>query len=320
MIPKKQIPKEKSNLHPRSKHKEHYDFSKLIEVNPSLKPFVGPNKYGNESINFFDPKAVKELNKAILFLYYEIHFWEIPDAYLTPPIPGRADYLHHVADLLGAEKRGKIPTGSKVKVLDIGVGANCIYPLIGNKVYNWSFVGTDIDSNSVESAQNIVSKNQLKNEIEIRLQKEKKNMFSNIIAEGEHFDLTICNPPFHASKEEALAGSRRKIKNLTSKKVKHPKLNFGGKANELWCEGGEKEFIRNMIEESKKFSNSCFWFTSIVSKEDHLQNAYSTLKKFGALEVKTIPMGTGNKKSRILAWTFLNPKQQKIWMQSRWNM
>jgi 23S rRNA (adenine1618-N6)-methyltransferase len=277
MNAKQEAPKEKSNLHPRSKHKERYDFDSLIKTCPELKGYVEPNKYGNESINFFDPEAVKTLNKALLMHFYEVKYWDIPKDYLTPPIPGRADYLHHVADLLADERKGKIPKGEQIQVLDIGVGANCIYPLVGHKLYGWSFVGSDIDSKAMNSAKNILSENRdFKNYISLRFNSNEQSIFDGIINKDERFDLVICNPPFHASKEEAMAGSRRKIKNLTSKKVKTPKLNFGGQSNELWCEGGEKRFMNSMIQESKKHSMSCFWFTSIVSNEDNLQNAYSS--------------------------------------------
>jgi len=32
-----------------------------------------------------------------------------------------------------------------VRGLDIGTGASAIYPLLGARVYGWSFLGTDID-------------------------------------------------------------------------------------------------------------------------------------------------------------------------------
>lgn len=318
MDSKKEQVVEKSNLHPRSLHKEPYDFKALIATLPELSQFVGPNKYGNESINFFDPVAVKALNKALLMHFYKISFWDIPKDYLTPPIPSRADYLHYVADLLGAEKKGIIPLGKKIAVLDIGVGANCIYPLVGHQIYGWTFVGSDIDIKALEAASKIIKQNKnLSEVIELRLQKESTAYF-NVIGQQERFDLSICNPPFHSSLEEARAVSTRKIKNLTAKRVKNPILNFGGMSNELWCEGGEKTFLLNMIKESLRYRSACFWFTTIVSKETLLQQCYSALKKTGALEVRTIPMGTGNKKSRILAWTYLSPKQQKEWMLSKW--
>ena len=121
MIVKRVHPKEKLILHPRNKHRERYNFKLLIKTCPELKPFVFINKFDDESIDFFNPEAVKILNKALLKQYYNIDYWDVPKGYLCPPIPGRADYIHYIADLLGESNNGKIPTGKKLKVLDIGV-------------------------------------------------------------------------------------------------------------------------------------------------------------------------------------------------------
>jgi 23S rRNA (adenine1618-N6)-methyltransferase len=56
-----------------------------------------------------------------------------------------------------------------------------------------------------------------------------------------------------------------------------------------------------------------------VSKESNLKSAYMELRKAEAKQVKTIPMGQGNKISRIAAWTFLTPELQKKWVKDRWN-
>jgi 23S rRNA A1618 N6-methylase RlmF len=52
--------------------------------------------------------------------------------------PGRLDYIHYIADLLQKQQRYH-PKGHTVQGLDIGIGANCIYPIIGNAEYGWSF-------------------------------------------------------------------------------------------------------------------------------------------------------------------------------------
>ena len=256
--PKRQHSKVKAKLHPRNRHRERYDFKALIKSYPGLAPFVLLNKYQDESINFADPIAVKVLNKAILRHFYDLVFWEIPDGFLCPPIPGRADYLHHIADLLAKSNEGKIPRGENVKCLDIGVGANCVYPIIGVKEYGWSFVGSEIDPVSVASAQKIVKNNPtLEGKVEIRLQSKAKSFFRGIIQEGEHFDVSVCNPPFHASMAEAKAASQRKVTNLKGQKTKVAVQNFGGKNRELWTEGGEKQFIQDMITESREFADNC---------------------------------------------------------------
>lgn len=309
----------KNKLHPRNKHRTSYDFKKLIAACPDLTPFVQLNKYENESIDFHNPEAVKLLNKALLIAYYDLKYWDIPNGYLCPPIPGRADYIHYAADLLSEANKENIPKGNRIKCLDIGVGANCIYPVIGNKEYGWSFVGSDIDEVSIQSCNKIISENEfLKNKIEIRKQTDVNSIFKNVIQKDEYFDLTICNPPFHSSAEEANAGTFRKLKNLKKKNPNKTVLNFGGKNNELWCKGGEVQFVNNMIEESLLYRSSCFWFTTLISKEAHLKKIKPLLKKANAKEIKIIPMGQGNKISRIVAWSFLSIKQQKIWSEMRW--
>ena len=238
---------------------------------------------------------------------------------MCPPIPGRADYIHHIADLLGENNLDSIPVGEKITCLDIGVGASCIYPIIGVTEYGWNFIGSDIDAKSLATAEHIINSNpSLKNKIECRLQKNPTAIFHGILGEKEKIDVSICNPPFHSSIEEAQKGTRRKIKNLSGKKVKIPELNFGGIPHELIYDGGEQRFIQNMIWESRKFAENCYWFSTLVSKQSNLHGIYKLLQKVEANLIKTIPMGTGNKATRIVAWTFLSSEEQKAWRDKRW--
>ena len=309
----------KSILHTRNKHRNRYDFKKLIVSCPSLSDYVLINKYGNESIDFFNPKAVRLLNRALLKHFYGIINWDIPKNYLTPPIPGRADYIHYIADLLGDSNFGKIPKGSNIVCLDIGVGANCIYPIIGNSEYGWSFIGSDIDDISIKSANSIIESNStLKGNIDLRLQTNRNDIFNGVIKQDELIDVSICNPPFHNSPEDARKGTIRKLSNLKKKAISNPVLNFGGKSNELWSKGGEKQFVKEMIMQSKRISSSCLWFTTLISKESTLKNAYKLLQKVDVVDVKTIPMSQGNKSSRIVAWTYFGKKEQNKWAKKRW--
>jgi 23S rRNA (adenine1618-N6)-methyltransferase len=312
-------PSEKKELHPRNIHRSSYDFKQLINCCPELAPFVSKNRWGNESVNFADPDAVKMLNRALLKLSYGITFWDIPKDYLCPPIPGRADYIHYIADLLGSCNEGKIPKGTSVAVLDVGVGANCIYPIIGTHEYGWRFTGSDIDSVSISSAQKIISSNpSLAGGIDIRLQKKATDLFKGIIKPGELFDITMCNPPFHASEENAQAANARKRNNLNTNDSSSTTLNFGGQSNELWTQGGEPSFVRRMIDESSRNQNSCLWFTTLISKKATMEGVYKTLKRVKALQVKTINMAQGQKTSRVIAWSFFDKERQKKWVSERW--
>jgi 23S rRNA (adenine1618-N6)-methyltransferase len=259
------------------------------------------------------------LNQALLKLYYKIKHWEIPEGYLCPPIPGRADYIHYLADLLANSNDGVIPTGDSVKALDIGTGANLIYPLIGNSVYGWNFAASDIDPLAIRSANDIIAANaQLKGKIETRQQTNKADIFKRVIKPGETFDVTMCNPPFHASWQEAQAVTVKKWQKLNNNRSAKTLLNFGGKNNELWCTGGEAAFIRKMADESALFGKQVLWFSTLVSKKETLEGVYKALEWVKAFEVRTINMAQGQKVSRIVAWTFLNEAEQAVWKKLHW--
>jgi len=322
-----EVPVEKPGLHPRNKHKGRYDFDRLIHASSDLAGFVKLNSYSEASIDFANADAVKALNRALLKQYYDISGWDIPPQYLCPPIPGRADYLHHIADLLALTHEGTIPHGLSIRVLDIGVGANTIYPLIGHREYGWQFVGADIDPVALNNAQHILEANPgLQDSITLRLQTSPTAIFNGVMQPNEFFDFSLCNPPFHASLDEASAGTRRKWRGLDKNKgntrgKNHTRsqeaiLNFGGQSAELYCEGGEEAFIIRMISESAQFAGQCLWFTTLVSKASSLPGIYRALKKVNAQTVKTINMAQGQKRNRVVAWTFLTPAQQLVWRNS----
>lgn len=317
--PNDKTPTAAKSLHSRNLHNQGYDFPALIKSYPPLTSYVKPNSHGNLSIEFANPEAVKLLNAALLKHHYGISGWDIPEGALCPPIPGRADYIHYVADLPGLRE-----PASSVRLLDIGTGANGIYALLACKIYGWQCVGSDINTQSLESVAAILANNpDMKEQLTLRQQSDKNHIFNGIIQPGEVFDISVCNPPFHASLEDALKGSQRKLDNLSrnrgeeiavranksssakSSSAKSPTLNFGGMEAELWCNGGEQLFLKKMIQESKLFAKQCRWFTSLVSKNENVKPAKKLIQKAGALDVREIEMVQGNKITRILAWTFM---------------
>ena len=323
---KSQAQSNPKGLHPRNIHKQGYDFPSLVQSDPRLATYVETSAHGNLSIAFADPLAVKALNAALLKYHYNIIDWDIPEGALCPPIPGRADYIHHVAQLLGCDEltTHSAAIQSKVSLLDIGAGANGIYPLLACKIYGWHCVGSDINAQSLESVAAIIANNpSLKDDIILRRQHDKNHIFEGIIQAGEYFDVSVCNPPFHASLDEARKSSQRKLNSLARNRTEQtvtrinqndslhqsvptsPTLNFGGQEAELWCKGGERSFLKKLIKESYVFSDQCRWFTSLVSKIDNVKPAKKWLHKLGATEVREIEMTQGNKISRILAWTII---------------
>lgn len=309
----------RNTLHPRNQHGEGYDFTRLMAQSSALEAFVKPSPSGQLSIDFHDEKAVRALNAALLKSHYKINFWDIPPTYLCPAIPGRVDYVHYLADLLADDNQSEIPRGRNIKVLDIGTGANLVYPLTGQAEYGWQFTGTDIDPASIKVGQQICQFNKLK--IALKLQTQRSDIFRGVIGPRDGFHLTMCNPPFHASMDAASKGTQRKWKNLgktpssgkgkRNTKGKSDTLNFGGQNAELWCPGGEVKFIASMIEQSVEFANQCLWFTSLVSKKDNLTPLNKLLQKAGAVEVKTVDMAQGQKVSRFIAWSFIDKAQRE---------
>ena len=311
-------------LHPRNAHQGRYDFARLTALCPELSAFVVVTPGGGASIDFANADAVRALNRALLRADYGIEHWDIPEGYLCAPVPGRVDYLHGLADLLAVDAGGAIPHGPAVRVLDIGVGANCIYPLLGHAAYGWRFVGSDVDAGALAAADAIVRANGLAHALELRHQAARGSIFAGLLRGDETFDLSLCNPPFHASADEAERGSRRKWRNLGSAGGDRdggsttPTLNFGGQANELWCTGGEASFLRRMVRESAAVADRVSWFSSLVSRADNLADVRRQLTKAGVLEMREVAMAQGSKQSRFVAWTFVDAGQRAARWREHW--
>ncbi|MBK5214809.1 MAG: 23S rRNA (adenine(1618)-N(6))-methyltransferase RlmF [Flavobacteriaceae bacterium] len=280
-------------MHPKNPFTKDYNFDALIPHHPALKEYVFVNQHGNNSIKFSNNQAVKALNTALLKAQYGITYWNIPENNLCPPIPGRLDYLLHVADLLQKED---------VKLLDIGTGANLIYPILASRHFNWQCTASEVDLDSLKNAQEIIANNSNLKDIELRHQKFKNSILEHIIQPTDAFDVVVCNPPFYKTRTDAERNNQRKVDNLELQEA--DTLNFGGSSNELWYKGGEEAFIKKMASESVQFKEQIQWFTVLVSQKEHLKNIKRAINKTKPSEVKIIDMEQGNKQSRFIAWTF----------------
>ena len=305
-------------LHSRNRHPGRYDFAKLIRLAPELVSFMRPGVHGQPTLDFANPEAVRSLNRALLLADYGVQGWDIPDGYLCPPIPGRADYIHHLADLLGQSHDGVIPVGDSLVGLDIGTGANLVYPLVGHAEYGWRFIGSDIDPVALANAQHILQSNPASlRAIELRRQADPQAIFEGLIQPDEKIDFTLCNPPFHSNEQEARDASRRKWQNLRPSAASE--LNFGGQHNELFCADGEIGFLTRTAEQSARFAEQVFWFSSLVSKAENVGPLKQQLVELGATDVREIAMAQGNRRSRFVAWTYLNKNQRRAWRRARWS-
>ncbi|WP_093980648.1 23S rRNA (adenine(1618)-N(6))-methyltransferase RlmF [Arenibacter algicola] len=280
-------------MHPENPFAKNYDFDFLVQHSPDLKEFVFVNEYGNQTITFEDKQAVKVLNRALLKAYYGLDHWDIPEHNLCPPIPGRLDYLLHLAEL--------IPK-TKLRLLDIGTGANLIYPILATCHFNWQCTASEVDLDALKNAQEIIDSNKVLQKIALRRQRFKSSILEHIIQPGDNFDVVVCNPPFFKNRTDAEKQNQRKVRNLQLEGGE--RLNFGGLANELCYKGGEEAFIKKMAGESVLFKDQVHWFSSLVSQKENLKNIKRAINKTDPVEVKVIEMEQGNKKSRFVAWTY----------------
>ncbi len=279
-------------MHPDNRNKDPYQFKYLRKANPKLSPYILETDRGIQTIDFANPEAVLELNRAIMLSDYSLNWYEIPEGYLSPAIPGRADYLLHLKDFLGKEE---------VIGLDIGTGANFIYPLLGASLFKWKMKGVDTDRKAIDNALLILEHNtHLKGFLTATHQPTPAHIFKGVILPDEIYDFTICNPPFYSSEKEAFKATKEKSKGL---KLKEVTRNFEGQSNELWCNGGEALFIKRMIKESVLFKSQVGWFTTLISKSENLPKIKKQLEKLDTT-YKIVDMSQGNKKSRFLAWKF----------------
>jgi 23S rRNA (adenine1618-N6)-methyltransferase len=306
-----------ASFHPRNRHQGRYDFGRLANACPALAVHLQLTPSGERSIDFSDAEAVRLLNQALLQDQYGIAGWKLPPGYLCPPIPGRADYIHGLADLLAESNEGKrIPKGEGVLALDIGTGASLIYPLLSRAEYGWRFIASDIDEAALASAQAILAANPgLAAGIRLRRQTHPERLFAGVLDAGDRVDLTLCNPPFHGSAREVRESSERKWHKLAQGGARPPAsgLNFGGQANELFCRGGEAGFLQRMVAESAAHAAQVLWFSSLVSASSNLPAIRRQLKDVGAQAVREIPMAQGSKRSRFVAWTFLDAPERAHW-------
>lgn len=285
-----------TKLHEQNLHRKGYNFELLTATVPSLKSYLKANKRGQLTIDFSDATSVRLLNKALILSHYELDYWELPEQYLCPAVPGRAEYIHHIANHYRLQNQD-------ICVLDIGTGASLIYPIIGTYHYSWRFIASDISAASLNNARSIIEHNErLQNKVILRQQSNGSYIFRNVMQRDDRVDLMICNPPFYASREDAQKSHQRKNRNLKIRKGTPP--NFSGLSHELWVKGGERQFLTNIIRESKAYVQQIKRYSSLVSRETYLHGAIKALQQQKVKHYEVIEFGTSNKKSRILTWNY----------------
>jgi len=306
-VPRGQAPiSNNERMHPRSMHRDGLDYFDLGQRFPEFNKYVYVNRFGGASIDHGDPDALRALTRALLLHCYQLR-WEIPSGYLSPPVPSRANYIHYVADLIsgtdseaGDASDVTLLKGPDVRGVDIGIGANCIYSLLGARLYGWRMVGTEVDAAALELAKANVDRNDdMRPLVDVRLQTDASHIFQGVLNDDERFAFSVCNPPFHDTIDKAHVNPQRAL---------------DGSHSELVCDGGELGFISRMIAESQERPKQIVWYTSLVARLTTLKEIKRRLAEAGIAARREFTLYQGKQTRWVIAWTFHGEaeRQQEI--------
>ena len=289
-------------MHPRNIYRFNKpNYEKLACKYAFFKDVVKQNsKTGEYYINYNDSKSNVMLSKVLLKHDFNLEF-EHPLNHLCPPIPQRLNYMLWIQDLLQCCCWNKRYHG-----FDIGVGASCIFPLLGIKIGEtqnelWSFLASDIDKESIDYANKNVSMNKLNDKIKIVHQSNANYIFNDIINDKNNdnvlFDFTVCNPPFFQHLQETGLNKTR-ANNATQSEL-------------VFQNGGEIGFIQliiNQIEQLKLY-RKINWFTTMLGRKSSIKSITNILKKQATnnnmdIFITNTALYQGKQVRWGLAWTY----------------
>ncbi|XP_031766004.2 RNA N6-adenosine-methyltransferase mettl16 isoform X2 [Galleria mellonella] len=244
--------------------------------------------YGSVPLPFPEWGGGDRLN---YYYYFFVFIFYIPEDRLVPTLPLRLNYILWIEDLLNA-----IEKINNIWGLDIGTGACAVYPLLAARKNKWHMIGTETDDISFQKAEENVKRNHLQDLIEVR-----KNLTSSVIEQlfedefKQVFDFSMCNPPFYSSVQE-LCESRSPAR-------LPPKNGFTGSPQELITEGGELQFCRKYLKESKIYKDKVLIYTTMVGHKYNLKELLQDLKLEGITHTYT-EFCQGRVTRWGLAWTY----------------
>ena len=179
--------------------------------------------------------------------------------------------------------------------IDIGTGANIIYPILGNSIFNWKFICSEINNESYENAKLILEKNNLENEIRLIKQKNKNNIFLNILNQQNKYTFSLCNPPYYDYETE--------IK--LDEKKRDNEFNF----DEIYYKKGEFGFFQRYFSESICYKKNVYLFTILIGKKANMENIYDIINAKNKNIIKNFKIQkiqTGNNLRYIIYWSFFD--------------
>ncbi|CAM9372156.1 unnamed protein product [Chrysoparadoxa australica] len=299
------------------------DFAALAKQYPTtFGQFVGSDRV----LDWGDPAAVKCLTQTLLLHDFQL-VWDMPLDRLCPPLPNRLNYICWLSELM--KLRPLQDRQGEVRGVDIGTGASCIYPLLGERTQGWKFLAVDTDATSIAWATKNVAANALKGMIEVHASHSPAHFspthtyplvsFSSsslspsrsqsqphstdtaqsgplsvaLSGAAGTFDFSMTNPPFFGDVSEAGG----KPSSSTSAAMTE---------REVACEGGEVAFVGAIIEDSIRLKDRVRWCTTMLGKKGSLSKLASKLRSAGVTNVRAAEFCQGRIKRWGLGWSFTN--------------
>ena len=251
-------------------------------------------KYGEFSFDWSNNNLSLLMTKSILNYYFNIKYYDIPNNFLIPPVPSRLIYINVIQSLLTLFK---VFDKNEIIGVDIGTGANIIYPILGNKIYNWKFICSDINDEAIKNGKRIINENKLENGIKLIKQKYKYNIFLGILNREKKYAFTMCNPPYYDYQDEI--------------KIEDSKRDCEYNFDEIYYKNGEIGFFERYFEESIYFSKNVFLFSFLIGKKSNAEKIFDKIinMKEDNIKVKICDMKrikNGNNIRYIIYWSFSN--------------
>ncbi|KAH0561162.1 U6 small nuclear RNA (adenine-(43)-N(6))-methyltransferase [Cotesia glomerata] len=275
----------KSFIHPRNKYKDQPNFIELSKLYPEFQQHVSVNLAGKVQFNFSSEESLRVLTQTLLKHDFDLDV-NIPPDKLVPALTLRLNYVLWIEDLMNFNKINEV-TG-----IDVGTGAIAIYPLLCSKIYDWKMIGSDIDSAAVTSANENIQRNKLDHLIKV-IKVQGKNIFKDVVTE-ESYAFTMCNPPFFDADDDK---KRKKRLPPTNAKTGH--------AVELSVAGGEKSFVRQMLDESLELNGKIKIYTTMLGQKNSLAYSKSELRKRYIDNFTWTEFCQGKTKRWGLAWSLI---------------
>ncbi|VVC31765.1 Ribosomal RNA large subunit methyltransferase F-like,Methyltransferase-like protein 16,S-adenosyl-L- [Cinara cedri] len=283
-------------MHPRNIYRTRPDFKQMAEEYPEFMKYATTGLNGKITFDFKNPDGLRLLTTILLKKDFDLDV-DLPVGKLVPTIPLRLNYLLWIEDLFNLN----FDSSKKIKGIDIGTGASCIYPLLAAKKFQWSMVGTDINKESIKNANGNVKKNNLQHLIQVLEVSEWDRLLP--VTENEHYDFCMCNPPFHNYSEL----------NSSDEETDCAK----GVTCELYTDGGEVDFVKKIIGESQRLKNSISVYTTMIGYKSSLGPLKNELKTIGACAVAEAGFFQGRTTRWGIAWTFETDIKLKDFMPNK---